>query len=114
MKNTLYLLLPFFVFACGETTPPEQTTETTPPPPAMKPNLEMAWETDTLLTTVESVLYDAAGGRYFAANVANNPWEMDGEGFISVVGKDGTILNAELSREGLNGPKGMGLHNGKL
>lgn len=77
------------------------------------PTLIKKWETDTLLTTCESVLYDKAGGFLYVANINGNPRDKDGNGFISKVSLDGEILEEKFAT-GLDAPKGMGKTNGKL
>lgn len=77
------------------------------------PKLELIWETDTLLTTCESVLYDKASSIIYVANVNNSPWEIDHNGFISTIDTNGNILELKWI-EGLSGPKGMGISGNKL
>lgn len=87
--------------------PKETTTE------LKAPALTMKWETDTVLTTCESVLYDKANDVLYVANIAGKPDSVDGNGFISKVGLDGKVTEAQWVK-GLNAPKGMGIANGKL
>jgi len=49
----------------------------------------------------------------YIANVNMNPWEKDGNGFISKVNTDGTIAELEWIT-GLHGPKGMGIIGSSL
>lgn len=77
------------------------------------PSLTLKWETDSVLTTCESVLYDKDKDVLYVANIAGKPDSVDGNGFISTVGLDGKVINAQWAK-GLNAPKGMGLANGKL
>ena len=70
--------------------------------------LEQVWATDTLLKTPESVIYDKAREVIYASNVNQNPWEKDGNGFISKISKTGEILDLEWVR-GMSGPKGMAI-----
>lgn len=77
------------------------------------PSLEFAWETDSLLTTCEAVLYDKASKVIYVANINNNPWEKDNNGFISTINSKGEITNLKWI-EGLSAPKGMGIYDGKL
>lgn len=77
------------------------------------PKLELLWETDTLLTTCESVLYDKSSSVIYVANVNNSPWELDHNGFISTIDTNGHILELKWI-EGLSGPKGMGIADNKL
>ncbi len=79
----------------------------------LKPSLELVWETDSLLTTCEAVLYDKASQTIYVSNVNNNPWGKDDNGFISTINTKGEITNLKWT-EGLSGPKGLGISNGKL
>ena len=72
------------------------------------PSLEQVWASDTLLQTPESVLYDQDRNLIYVANVNQNPWEKDGNGFISRMDLRGKIIALEWVT-GLDGPKGMGL-----
>ena len=79
----------------------------------LSPALTMVWETDTVLTTVESVLYDASSDRIYASCIDGNPTDKDGNGFISILDKSGKITNLEWVN-GLNAPKGMAILNNRL
>ncbi|MEQ6120514.1 hypothetical protein [Reichenbachiella sp. MALMAid0571] len=105
MKNIYLIILIIFIFACTATKKQE--------PKQQSFSLELLWESDTLLTTAESVIYDRERDVIYVANVNLNPWEKDGNGFISKLDMDGNI--AELKWvEGLDAPKGMGIVNGSL
>ncbi|MBX3254714.1 MAG: ATP/GTP-binding protein [Chitinophagaceae bacterium] len=71
------------------------------------------WETDTILKVPESVLFDGKNKVLYVANIDGGPWEKDGKGSIGKVGLDGKIIATEWVT-GLNAPKGMGIHAGKL
>ncbi len=71
------------------------------------------WETDTLLRTPESVLYDAKEKLLYVSCIDGVPNEKDGKGGIAKVGLDGKILDANWVT-GLNAPKGMGQYKNKL
>jgi hypothetical protein len=77
------------------------------------PTLTLLWETPETLTTNESVLFDAATGTIYVANIEGDPVGKDGKGSISIIGKDGSIINQNWVT-GLNAPKGMGIANGML
>ena len=111
MKRLLSLYLVLFLFACAPKTEPESNENTAPPAPRV--HLEQAWASDTLLRTPEAVLYNPAETLLYVANVNENPWEMDGNGFISTMNLEGKIQELKWV-DGLNGPKGMGILNGKL
>ncbi len=72
------------------------------------------WETEPALKTPESVLYDATAKVLYVSNIdGREPWGKDGKGSIGKVGLDGHIIAAEWVT-GLEAPKGLGLHAGKL
>jgi sugar lactone lactonase YvrE len=72
------------------------------------------WESDTTLKVPESVLFDAGNNVLYVTNIdGTEPWGKDGKGSVGKLGTDGKIINAEWVT-GLNAPKGMGLHKGKL
>lgn len=71
------------------------------------------WETEGFKTP-ESVLPVPAEGFAYVSNVAGQPTDKDGNGFISKISlADGKIIALEWAK-GLNGPKGMALSGGKL
>jgi len=74
--------------------------------------LEKLWEA-TGLENTESVIYDAQQKAFYVSNVAGNPTDKDGNGYISKVDENGKIVNQKWVT-GFNAPKGMGIHNGRL
>lgn len=77
-------------------------------------SLTKKWETEPALKTPESVLFDAAGKQLYVSNIdGKEPWAKDGKGSIAKVGLDGKVIAAEWVK-GLEAPKGLGLHQGKL
>ncbi len=67
------------------------------------------WETDTLLTTCESVYYDKSNDVLYVANIGNVPPDaQDNDGFISKISTNGEILELNWV-EGIDAPKGMGM-----
>ena len=71
------------------------------------------WET-TGLKTPESALPVPAEGFAYVSNVAGNPTDKDGNGFISKVSlADGKIIALEWAK-GMDAPKGLALAGGKL
>jgi|ERR1044071_2215826 sugar lactone lactonase YvrE len=93
------------ITACQPTK--EQKTE------VKTPSLTMKWASDTTLTTCESVLYDQNADVLYVADIAGKPDSIDHVGYISKLGLDGKVIDAQWVK-GLNAPKGMGLANGKL
>lgn len=72
------------------------------------------WESEPVLKTPESVLFDGPGKVLYVANIdGKEPWTKDGKGSVAKVGLDGKVIAAEWVK-GLEAPKGMGLHQGKL
>lgn len=76
-------------------------------------SLVKKWETDTLLKTPESVLFDAKDKILYVSNIDGAPGAKDGKGSIGKVGLDGKIIAADWV-SGLHAPKGMGLYKNKL
>jgi len=100
-KNLLFIAAIFLLIICNQAN-------------AQKHKLVKVWETDTMLKVPESVLYDAANKVLYASNIdGTDPWAKDGKGSIAKIGMDGKIIAVDWVR-GLNAPKGMGVHNGKL
>lgn len=60
----------------------------------------------------ESVIFDSRLNRYYVSNVNGVPNEKNGKGFISILNDD-SLVNLNWIT-GLNAPKGMAIHEGKL
>jgi hypothetical protein len=124
MQNIFYSLLisiTFFLSACSDdaqppqaisedTTLSESTNSKTPEKDEAK--LELVWETQGF-NNPESVIYDASSDTLFVSNVNGSPVEKDGNGYISKVLLDGTMLSREWL-VGLNAPKGLAIHEDTL
>lgn len=117
MKNALPIafLAGVVAFSCS---PSKQTEEaaadtTTVEAPKAPVTLTKKWETDAVLTTCESVLYDKENDVLYVANINGAPDGKDGNGFISKVSLDGKVTEAQWVK-GIDAPKGMGIANGKL
>lgn len=100
-----------FIMSCGNKKEKSKTTEVVET--IVKPSLELIWQTDSLLTTCESVIYDKTSQIIYVANINNGPWEKDNNGFISTINTKGEITALKWV-EGMSAPKGMCLSNGKL
>ncbi len=108
MKKTLVLLLfSLMALSACKSKAPQITEEITP-------KLHLVWETDSTMTTCESVLYDNSSKVIYVANINHKPWETDHNGFISTIDSKGKIIDKYWLSQGLSGPKGMGIFNGKL
>lgn len=75
--------------------------------------LRVKWETEPVLTTCESVLHDEKKDVLYVSNINGAPDGKDGNGFISKVSLDGKVTEVSWVT-GMDAPKGMGLHEGKL
>lgn len=71
------------------------------------------WETPNVLTTSESVCYDAVLQVLYVSCINGNPVEKDQSGFIAKLSPDGNIVVLKWIT-GLNAPKGMGIYGDKL
>ncbi len=61
----------------------------------------------------ESILPDAAKERLYVSNIVGHPAEADGNGYISLVGTDGSIIEQKWAT-GMDAPKGMALFGDSL
>jgi len=104
MKYIVVLIILVGFASCG---PKKETAS------SQAPTLTKKWETDTVLTTCESVIFDADNNTLYVANINGQPLDKDGNGFLSKVDLDGKITQAQWIT-GLDAPKGMGIFNGKL
>lgn len=77
------------------------------------PKLTFLWETDSLLTTVESVLYDKKRKVIYASNINGHWLKKNGKGFISKINLRGNIIS-EKWVTGLEGTTGTTMYNDKL
>ncbi len=66
------------------------------------------WQTDAVFRQPESVLPASRQPLLYVSNIDGAPLEKDGNGFISLLGRDGKV-QALRWIEGLNAPKGMAL-----
>lgn len=113
MNNKLLLLFAvgLILVSCKENTKKEveMVEEETP----MKMSLTKLWESDTLFTISESVIYDPVTDVIYVSNIDGEPWDEDGKGSIGKLALDGTTIDARWV-EGLHCPKGLGIHEGKM
>ena len=71
---------------------------------------EKVWETSAF-EAPESIV--SFGDFYYVSNVAGQPAEKNGQGFISKVDKEGNIISKKWA-EGFNAPKGLGIYGSEL
>ncbi|MDH5476526.1 MAG: hypothetical protein OEX22_12590 [Cyclobacteriaceae bacterium] len=115
MRNSFIIISLGFVMLFSCTAKPSQKTEKKQIEEEVNKTLrlEKLWETDTLLTTAESVIYNSNADILYVSNINGTPLQKDGNGFISQVDMDGNII-VEKWVTNLDAPKGMGIFNGKL
>lgn len=80
---------------------------------AAQPALAAEGWTVTGFEMPESVLLDREGGRLFVSNIVDAPDAKDGNGYIAVIGLDGTMVTPRFAT-GMDAPKGMVLTGGRL
>jgi len=114
--STLLILTALFLGACSDDTQQSQvtTTETAEnnAPKKGTVKLELLWETQGF-NNPESVIYHQSSNTLFVSNVNGSPVEKDGNGYISKMLLDGTILRKQWVI-GLNAPKGLAIYNDTL
>lgn len=114
MKKLAFLpAIAFLIASCGqqpaatEAEPVEDVTEVE----ETVPSLTLLWETDTNFPVNESVLHHE--GVLYVSNIAGQPTEKNGAGFISRLSKEGQVEVMEWAKD-LDAPKGMGILDGKM
>ncbi|MEM7398826.1 MAG: hypothetical protein AAGF48_05200 [Pseudomonadota bacterium] len=80
--------------------------------PAFAQSPTLAWEAKGLAQP-EAVLHDPVTDVLFVTNINGPVMQKDGNGFISRLKPDGTILKRDWAR-GLDAPTGIGLHDRTL
>src|SRR5688572_19892797 len=63
--------------------------------------------------TPESALWDAANNRVIVSNIVGDAMQADGNGMLSTVSPDGTMIDAEWVT-GLDAPKGSAIGGNRL
>lgn len=120
MRN-LFLLVLVLLASCSPKKETQTNLESLPEEIDMQKSknnqvtLEKLWESDTLLTTSESVLFDSTNNVLYVSCINGTPPdEKDEDGFIAKVSpEDGAIIERKWVT-GLSAPKGLGLHDGTL
>lgn len=75
--------------------------------------LEKVWETDTIVAVPESVLPDFTNGILYISLIDGGGWDADGKGGVGKLGLNGTGYTGSWVT-GLDAPKGLGRHAGRL
>lgn len=97
---------------------PEAAQEVTPSPETEGVGFHVV-VSDVGFATPECVLSMPNEDVYLVSNINGSPFAADGNGFVSRLGPDGTVVDLKWidgAKEGvtLNAPKGMGVSNGTL
>ena len=114
--STLLIFIVLILSACSDDaqTPQVITAETAEnnSPEKGTAKLELLWEAQGF-NNPESVIYHESSNTLFVSNVNGSPIEKDGNGYISKILLDGTILKMQWVI-GLNAPKGLAIHDNTL
>ena len=113
------MTLALATLSCGGPQRPAPAAETTPqaaPTPAATPTrppaVRAGWTVQDMRTP-ESVYLDEGSGYLFVSQINGSPAERDGNGRISKLGLDGSVVSADWFT-GLNAPKGLRSFGGTL
>lgn len=115
----LFFAVAIVFMSCKPAAPaPEETAPTIADTSATTvmpiPGLTRLWDTETTLTTSESVYYDKERNILYVSCINGTPPDKkDQDGFIARVDLDGKIKDLKWVT-GLSGPKGMGMHGTTL
>ncbi len=75
--------------------------------------LTEVWRLEEALDMPESVAYDAGQEALYVTNIVGSPSEKDGEGYLTKVSTDGEVITEQWV-SGLNAPKGIAVHDGRV
>ena len=104
--------------SCAGAPEPTQPAPATPPPapaattPAQPPAVKAGWVVQDMRTP-ESAYLDEGSGYLFVSQINGAPTDRDGNGRISKLGLDGTVVSADWFTR-LNAPKGLRSFGGTL
>jgi hypothetical protein len=115
MEKIVYSLListALFLGACSEDSQAPQATAEEKTAENNSTRLELIWETQGF-NNPESVVYDASNDVLFVSNVNGSGVEKDGNGYISKILTDGTVIRKQWV-VGLNAPKGLAIYEDTL
>lgn len=114
--KSYYLFFIFPLWACqtpnsSSNNSEESKSTDTIAEPVLQANL--LWATDTVLTTVESVIYDSVSGYIYTTNIEGHFMDKDGQGSISKLDLAGNIIERNWV-SGLDAPTGTAIYDDKL
>ena len=111
MKFRLLAVISVLIFALPMCT--EKKADKSSADLAGKIRLVQVWETEPVLQTSESVMYDSAKKVLYVSCINGHPTGKDGNGYIARVGLDGKVL-VQKWVTGMDAPKGMGIYGNRL
>jgi sugar lactone lactonase YvrE len=117
-SELLIFILAVTLASCAGAPEPTQPAPATPPPapaataPAQPPAVKAGWVVQDMRTP-ESAYLDEGSGYLFVSQINGAPTDRDGNGRISKLGLDGTVVSADWFT-GLNAPKGLRSFGGTL
>ncbi|WP_256001951.1 ATP-binding protein [Pedobacter deserti] len=76
-------------------------------------SVEKLWQTDTVINLPESVLPDTKAGVLYVSIMGNSATDIDSIGGIGKLDMNGQVVDLNWVK-GLNSPKGMAIHAGKM
>jgi len=77
------------------------------------PSLELLWETEAILTDIESAIYDESRNMIYTTSINGHWLKKNGKGFVSKIDLKGNIINHKWI-DNLEGPTGTAIYNNKL
>ncbi len=113
--------LAVMVLSCGgspdvarQSQPDQQSgpAASSPPPATQPPPAKAGWTVQDMRTP-ESVYLDEGSGYLYVSQINGSPGDKDGNGRISKLGLDGSVVSADWVT-GLNAPKGLRSFGGTL
>jgi len=77
------------------------------------PKLELLWQSDTILTDIESATYDEKKNAIYTTSINGHWLKKNGIGFVSQLDLKGNIIEHKWI-DNLEGPTGTAIYNNKL
>lgn len=108
MSCLIVSLAAFLLVSCGKQ---EQKMQQKQQKKMQEP--EKLWSTQEGIDGPESVYYHPETDRLYVSNMAGGSTDQDGNGWISILEPDGTVVEKKWV-DGLHAPKGIRIHDGTL
>lgn len=108
MKKNIFLSLLLGIVTWSCTSQNSGYTKT-----LVNPKLEKLWETDSILSDLESAIFDVKNNIIYVTNINGHWLKPNGKGFISKVDLNGKIINHKWINA-IDGPTGTAIYKNKL